>query len=220
MADWDEDSPRLRENLTQVLRDIRDSALRRAAPTLEAPRKWQSDTMAGLEVPKPEFVGRFRGEPGVKATRVWIGGIEGAPPADVAKQLKHFERRLQSAVAALDKRFPADQELDGDGVAAVIDLCAWAHSEWVRIHPFANGNGRTARMWANFLLMRYGLPPVVRLRPRPDGEEYGTAGAQAMYGDWKPTAIVFRKMLLDLPPAGARSRTPPSRGPSPPENAV
>ena len=201
----------MRQNLTQVLRDIRDSAQRRKAPTLEAARKWQSDTMAGLEVPEPEFVGRFRGEPGVKANRVWIRSIEGAPPAAVAKQLKRFERRLQRAVAALDERYPADQELDADGVAAVIDLCAWAHSEWVRIHPFANGNGRTARMWANSLLMRYGLPPVVRLRPRPD-EGYGAAGARAMAGDWKPTATVFRRMLLDLPPAGA-SRTPLSRGP-------
>ena len=110
----------------------------------------------------------------------------------------------------MDERYSADQELDADGVAAVTDLCAWAHSEWVRIHPFANGNGRTARMWANLLLMRYGLPPVVRLRPRADGEEYSTAGARAMYGDWKLTAIIFRKMLLDLPPAGAKSRTPPS----------
>ena len=210
MPDWDEDSQRLRQNLTRVLRDIRHSALRRETPTLEAVRKWQSDTTAGLEVSKPEFVGRFRGEPGIKATRVWIGGIEGAPPADVAKQLKRFERRLQSAVAALDERYRPDQELDADGLAAVIDLCAWAHSEWVRIHPFANGNGRTARMWANSLLMRYGLPPVVRLRPRPNGG-YAAAGTRAMAGDWKPTAAVFRRMLLALPPAAA-SRAPPLRG--------
>jgi hypothetical protein len=27
-------------------------------------------------------------------------------------------------------------------------LAAILHGEWVRIHPFANGNGRTARLWA------------------------------------------------------------------------
>jgi hypothetical protein len=53
-----------------------------------------------------------------------------------------------------------------------------------------------ARLWANYVLMRYGLPPVVRLRPRPDGG-YGVAGAAAMDGDWEPTAVVFRKLLLD-----------------------
>ena len=44
--------------------------------------------------------------------------------------------------------------------------------------------------------MRYGLPPFVRLRPRPDAG-YEDDGAKAMQGDWKPTAVVFRR-LLDL----------------------
>ena len=38
-----------------------------------------------------------------------------------------------------------------------------------------NSNGRTARMWANSLAMRYSLPPFVHLRPRPD-DGYGGAG--------------------------------------------
>lgn len=79
----------------------------------------------------------------------------------------------------------------------MIDLSAWAHAEWVRMHPFANGNGRTARIWANAILMRYGLPPAVRLRPRPGGA-YGLAGAAAMEGDWRPTAAVFRTMLEEV----------------------
>jgi hypothetical protein len=89
---------------------------------------------------------------------------------------------------------PIGKDLNADERDAVIDLCAWAHAEWVRIHPFANGNGRTARLWANFLAMRYGLPPFVRLRPRPD-DGYGEAGIKAMRGEWQPTAIVFRRML-------------------------
>jgi Fic family protein len=79
----------------------------------------------------------------------------------------------------------------------VIDLCAWAHTEWTRIHPFANGNGRTARLWANFLAVRYRLPPFIRLRPRPD-EGYADAGARAMQGDWQPTALVFRRLLVSF----------------------
>ena len=203
MADWDADSPRLRQNLAQVLLDIRDRALRRDVASLEAARQWQSDTMAGLEVAQPEYVGRFRGERGVRTKRVAVCSIEAVLPGDVARQLARFERRLQRTVATLDERYPVGHELDADGLAAVLDLCAWAHSEWIRIHPFANGNGRTARMWANFLLMRYGLPPVVRLRPRPDAG-YGAAAGKAMGGDWKPTAAVFRKMLLELSPPSRR----------------
>ena len=105
----------------------------------------------------------------------------------------------------LDAAYAHGQALDEDSLEAVIDLSAWAHAEWVRIHPFANGNGRTARIWANWIFMRYGVPPVVRLRPRADGE-YSRAGAAAMLGDSRPTAAVFRKMLSDLSPRGARER--------------
>ena len=194
MADWEVDSPRLRNNLLEVLRDARDRAVRRDVPTVEDARRWQRDTMAGLDVPDTEYVGRFRGEPGLETRHVWIGSHEGVRPGEVARELAAFQHTLQRAVAALDARYPAGQELDGDGLAAVIDLCAWTHAEWVRIHPFSNGNGRTARIWANALLMRYGLPPVVRLRPRPD-RGYGRAGAAAMEGNWRPTAAVFRRML-------------------------
>jgi hypothetical protein len=95
---------------------------------------------------------------------VWIGSHEGMLPGEVARELAAFQHTLQRAVAALDARYPAGQELDGDGLAAVIDLCAWTHAEWVRIHPFGNGNGRTARIWANALLMRYGLPCATTIK--------------------------------------------------------
>ena len=34
-------------------------------------------------------------------------------------------------------------------------------AEWIRIHPFANGNGRIARLWVNSIAMRYDLRPRV-----------------------------------------------------------
>ena len=196
MADWNADSPRLRKNLVEVLRDVRGRAVRRETLDVEDARRWQRNTMAGLAVPDKKYVGRFRGEAGLETIRVWVGLHEGAPPERVASELAAFQRTLQKAVAALDARYARGEPLDRDGLAAVIDLCAWAHAEWVRIHPFANGNGRTARIWANALLMRYGLPPMIRLRPRPDAG-YGSASAAAMDGDWRPTAAVFRRMLGD-----------------------
>lgn len=35
------------------------------------------------------------------------------------------------------------------------------HREYVTIHPFHDGNGRTARIFCNLLLMRFGYPPLV-----------------------------------------------------------
>jgi Fic/DOC family len=194
VADWDEDSPQLRQNLTRVLEQIAQKAEQRQTPAVEAARHWQNLFMQGLKATDSRYIGSFRGELGLEKTGVKIGGHRGVAAAKVAGELKRFERKLQALVKQLDSVLPVGADLDADELAAVIDLCAWVHSEWVRIHPFANGNGRTARLWANFLAMRYGLPPFVRLRPRPD-DGYADAGAKAMQGDWKPTAAVFRRFL-------------------------
>lgn len=45
--------------------------------------------------------------------------------------------------------------------------------------------------------MRYGLPPFVRLRPRPDGS-YGIVSRKAMLGDWQPTVALFGELLADV----------------------
>jgi hypothetical protein len=197
VPEWDKDSPRLRQNLGQVLKEIVRAAERREVPTLEAARHWQSWMMEGLEVPDRHYVGAFRGEPGLELIQVRVGANYGVDSIDVSEELADFETKLQALIAELDALLPMGQELDADQLAAVIDLCAWAHAEWVRIHPFANGNGRTARLWANSLAVRYGLPPFICLRPRPNAG-YGDAGAKSMQGDWKPTAVVFRRLLIDF----------------------
>ncbi len=153
--------------------------------------------MKSLDVPDARFVGAFRGESGLERVQVRVGSNFGVDSANVAAELTRFEAKLQTLVAELDTLLPIGQEPNVDQLAAIIDLCAWVHAEWVRIHPFANGNGRAARLWANSLAMRYGVPPFVRLRPRPDAG-YGQAGTKAMQGDWNPTAAVFRRLLDDF----------------------
>ncbi|MBX3501634.1 MAG: Fic family protein [Alphaproteobacteria bacterium] len=194
--DWDDDSPELRATLTRLLESVEEDARRRVKPTVEAARRWQSDMMRGLAV-EPKYVGAFRGEPGLEWVQVRVGDIYGVASDDVSSALHDFERRLQSAVALFDDVIAPGAEPNDDQVGAIIELCAWAHAEWVRIHPFANGNGRTARLWANSLAMRYGLPPFVRLRPRPDGS-YGIVSRKAMLGDWQPTVALFGELLADV----------------------
>ena len=135
MADWDADSPRLRANLKRVLADIHDHALRREPLTLDAPRRWYRTMMKGLTLPNPALVGIFRGEPGLEAQAVFVGLRKGVKARAVTAELHRFEKRLQAAVKAMDLQLPAAQVNDVDGMAAVLDLSAWVHAEWVRIHP-------------------------------------------------------------------------------------
>jgi fido (protein-threonine AMPylation protein) len=198
MADWDADGPTLQQNLVETLRRIRDSAALRGTARVRDAMTWHRKIMDGLDVPKPEYVGRLRGEPGLEAAQVMVGPHEGVPPDEVAEAAAIFERKLNQVLARLDTLIPAGAALNTDTLAAVLDVCAWAHAEWVRIHPFVNGNGRTARLWANYVAMRYGLPPFVRLRPRPNADAYARAGIEAMNGNWNPTAEVFRVMLREF----------------------
>lgn len=195
MADWDADSPQLRANLAKVFARVRDEALGRKPLTAEVARVWQLEMMEGLVPPGPNRVGKFRGETGLEDCEVEVGGFPAIPAAEVTAELAAFDRKLRLALTELDRLIRPDQDLTVDNVAAVLVLCAWAHAEWVRIHPFANGNGRTARLWANSIAMRYGLPPFLRLRPRP-GDSYGRVCAAAMRGDWRPTVAQFRQMYI------------------------
>lgn len=207
MPDWDADSDQLRQNLTKAYRASRDAAIAREAPSLQMVRDWHAQTLDGLTVPndvlahfsiKAEtLTGGFRGEAGLELCEVRIGTHLGTPANLVSEELARFEERFQKATAALDALIPqGDAPNTADLLNAVIELCAWVHAEWVRIHPFANCNGRTARIWSGFVAMRYGLPPFVRLRPRPD-RGYAAACDAAMTGDWVPTAQVFRRIYLE-----------------------
>ncbi|SHJ13734.1 Fic/DOC family protein [Rubritalea squalenifaciens DSM 18772] len=42
-----------------------------------------------------------------------------------------------------------------------IEAAALAHHRFVLIHPFDDGNGRTARLLMNYILLRSGYPPVI-----------------------------------------------------------
>lgn len=65
------------------------------------------------------------------------------------------------------KWFMADFESKKSDLNA-IELASYVHAEFVRIHPFQDGNGRTARLLLNFMLMKAGYQPViVEAKDRP-----------------------------------------------------
>jgi fido (protein-threonine AMPylation protein) len=198
VTDWDADGPKLRINLERVLDDIAQWAGQRRKISAATIKRWHRQAMAGLNVPDPNAIGRFRGEPGLEDEPVYIGSHKGTNAARVVAEVAAFVKRLHAVSGRLDRLLRSGEELDQDGLEAVIELAAWTHSEWVRIHPFCNGNGRTARMLANAILMRYGLPPVLRLRLRPP-LPYGDAGLAGMERNAKPMETLLRRLLKNFP---------------------
>lgn len=63
-------------------------------------------------------------------------------------------------------------------------LAAEFHYRYIRIHPFDDGNGRTARIIMNFILMQYGYPPVII--KTDDKEKYFASLRQADAGLLEP----------------------------------
>lgn len=76
---------------------------------------------------------------------VYISGAGHTPPSpnEMYNQIKYFYLDL------------ADKHFDN-----AIDCAAWTHAEFVRIHPFVDGNGRTSRLIMNYQLMANGFLPI------------------------------------------------------------
>ncbi len=85
--------------------------------------------------------GKYRNE------NVVISGAQHIPP-------KHFD--LDYLMQKLINEYNRDWKNFHPVVRAVL-----LHGEFVKIHPFIDGNGRTARLLLNFELMRNGYTPII-----------------------------------------------------------
>lgn len=163
-------------------------------------RDWHRQIFRDVRVPVAGYLGGIRGEgldtPELVDYEVAVGRFSGVGSREVAAELARFEASMQEAVAKLDSVLPdGEAPVEQTALRSVLTLCAHAHGEWVRIHPFANGNGRVGRLWANWCAVRYGLPPFVRLQPRPEGSGYAMAAADSMRGRHRTMIAVFADML-------------------------
>ncbi len=85
--------------------------------------------------------GRYRSE------NVMISGAKHIPP-------KHYE--LDYLMQKLMKEYQKEWNEYHPVIKATL-----LHGEFVKIHPFVDGNGRTARLLLNFELMKYGYTPII-----------------------------------------------------------
>ncbi len=105
--------------------------------------------------------------------QVYISGAQHMPPPPplMYRQVKDFYANLSWKGKELNP----------------VELAAWTHAEFVKIHPFMDGNGRTSRLIMNYQLMAEGFPPVSIAKE--DRLEYFKAlEAYAVEGDLQPFA--------------------------------
>jgi len=136
----------------------------------------------GIKTDLNDPLGEFRGSTASRALQkcdVAVGNVPGVMAQRIAAELQRFERSITQRMLKLDAACPGGAS-DAATIAEIAELAADLHGEWVRIHPFADGNGRTARILCNWILLRYELPPVLRLRPRPGSADYARAAAHSM----------------------------------------
>lgn len=180
----------------------------RHPPSLNLAANWHADIYAGVAVPSSSYVANPRdsdpAHPDLIGYEVQVGAKQGLPSSEVPAEMAGFETALVQAVTAFDQDIgPGQPLLDRAQTLGVVELASVAHGEWVRIHPYANGNGRTARLWATWVAVRYGLPPFIHLKPRPPGLLYARAATASMGtppsfdGDHMPTVGVFLDMLAN-----------------------
>ena len=109
---------------------------------------------------------------------VRITGAKHKPPApnEMYYQIKAFFTELS------DKR-----EMNP------IELAAWVHAEFVKIHPFTDGNGRASRLIMNYQLMRNGFLPI-SIQKENRLQYFETLESYAVNGDLIP----FAEMIAEL----------------------
>lgn len=120
----------------------------------------------------PEIGGQFR------TMEVIVS--QHTPPKyyQVPQLMDDFTKDLKTRISFLPK-------IDNLGfLSQFTDLLAWAHHRFLWIHPFADYNGRIARLLTNMILLKLNLPPIELKVESPTGRiKYIEALQKADNGD-------------------------------------
>lgn len=118
-------------------------------------------------------------------SNVIIGGADHTPPDALEVGQKMYE-----LIEWIKKNIK---------ILHIVELVALIHHRLVYIHPFFDGNGRTARIVMNVLLMQYGFPLVIILKN--DRKKYYNVLDQADKENYKPMVQFIAQAIehtLDL----------------------
>lgn len=77
-----------------------------------------------------------------------------------------------------------------------LETLTFAHYEFVRVHPFNNGNGRTGRILMNLVALKFGYRPLELYHREGDSRKiYIDAMKSADKGNFEPLTSLIRKEM-------------------------
>jgi cell filamentation protein len=119
-----------------------------------------------------------------RTTNVTVGQLTPPEPSKVLQLMYQFidnlNFKIHNAVTQKDH----------------IDCLAFAHYEFIRIHPFNNGNGRTGRILMNIVALKFGYKPLeLYFREGDSRKTYIEAMKWADNGNLEPLTALIRKEL-------------------------
>lgn len=80
-----------------------------------------------------------------------------------------------------------------------LETLTFAHYEFIRIHPFNNGNGRTGRILMNLVALKLGYQPLELYHREGDSRKmYIEAMKTADKGDFDPLMNLINKELTSF----------------------
>lgn len=154
-------------------------------------------------VPLPYYAGNYRSDDPQRCCLrqdVAIGGLPGAPFAEVPRLMREWSSQMRGQIVETDK-YVSRSPSPPNRARAVLQLAAVCSGRFLAIHPFLNCNGRTSRLTTNYILHRYGYPmPYYNPYPRP-GAPYDQATAACMTGNYN---LMFEYLLGLLATAATR----------------
>lgn len=204
---WDPDLPAnqssIQTNYNALSVKVVDAGLAGDRPTDEAVRAWHKQSVRGVRLAEPAIAGGYRGEgPPTGQLATYLNGVNnvpGAPAAEVGVFVARFFAELDARLDDLDARRAAGATLT-DLYADVVRTAAWVHGQWVRIHPFADHNGSTARLLTINVGLLYGVHFKLPGKPRTDMPshglvlDYNLAAASQMQGNDQNMVLVLDRL--------------------------
>jgi Fic family protein len=139
-------------NIVEAYNEIKNELMQDPSIKVSPQRlhRYNAQILQGLEVEDYVVPGEIRHDP------VVVGNVYKAPDA---KDCEHLLGRLCDWLNGADFEVPADRPEHRAPLAIVKAMVAHLYLAW--IHPYGDGNGRTARLLELQILLSAGFPPPV-----------------------------------------------------------